>query len=408
MIDFDGQIFVLRLGGAVNTEIDDEAGAREQIEKGHLRRDTMVTAYGDGAPTLRKAGDIACLAAVFESLLGADERTAKEAVPPTVAATPAAGEAPIAIAAAPAAPVATPAAGPPRASPPVETAPPPLPVRAPPTSVPNAGARTITPAPAPPGRPAAAPPVVASAAAAATPRQPPPRQPLGGYLLIAGLVAVVVYGILPDQSDLPSPAATETVTSADDTMAAAPEAEPPRRRSARRKDKADDASADSVAADSSTFKPQSAEPRVPTYPTSFDCDRATSPDEVTICHDAELAALDVRSDRAYRALMAQIGSLDRLSVRAGQRRWLETRRACADAPDSVVCIRQSYEGRIANLQESARRAAAAPAAFERRDVSRSSGARTRLPSVNCALPNGEVVAMPREVCRVSNGVPAGE
>jgi uncharacterized protein len=189
-------------------------------------------------------------------------------------------------------------------------------------------------------------------------------------------------------------------------MAVAPEAEPPRRRSARRKTNPDDAATD-TAADTSTFKPQSAEPRAPTYPTSFDCDRATSPDEATICHDADLAALDVRSDRAYRALMSQIDSLDRLSVRAGQRRWIEARRACADAPDSIVCLRRSYEGRIANLLESARRAAAAPSSFERRDVQKPSGTRTRLPSVNCALPNGEIVSLPREVCRVSNGVLTG-
>ena len=76
---------------------------------------------------------------------------------------------------------------------------------------------------------------------------------------------------------------------------------------------------------------------------SFDCAKAATPAERTICGDFELETLDTQLAGAF------AGALDRslrpAELRSGQREWLQARNACADQ----ACLRALYRERIGTL-----------------------------------------------------------
>ena len=81
-----------------------------------------------------------------------------------------------------------------------------------------------------------------------------------------------------------------------------------------------------------------------TLPAGFDCAKATTRVEKTICGDAELSALDGWLTRFY------LAALDRLNqsscLKSDQRAWLaDSRNRCQDA----VCLRAAYLQRLAVL-----------------------------------------------------------
>lgn len=77
---------------------------------------------------------------------------------------------------------------------------------------------------------------------------------------------------------------------------------------------------------------------------SFDCKKAVSPAEKTVCRDPALANLDRRLSNLYRQVLET--SSDSEQVKASQRHWLRTiRNGCTTAP----CMRTAYERRIAIL-----------------------------------------------------------
>lgn len=76
---------------------------------------------------------------------------------------------------------------------------------------------------------------------------------------------------------------------------------------------------------------------------SFDCARAATGPERTICADAGLSALDDQLDAAYTSAAARTDAPGQL--RAEQRRWLSQRNRCA----SSACLYAAYRGRIAEL-----------------------------------------------------------
>ncbi|MFK3737254.1 lysozyme inhibitor LprI family protein [Massilia sp. TN1-12] len=80
--------------------------------------------------------------------------------------------------------------------------------------------------------------------------------------------------------------------------------------------------------------------------TTFDCRKAGTAVEKTICADPALSRLDERLGAAYKEAMH--AGADRPALVASQRRWIaETRDRCPDA----ACIARSYEARIAWLAE---------------------------------------------------------
>jgi uncharacterized protein YecT (DUF1311 family) len=76
---------------------------------------------------------------------------------------------------------------------------------------------------------------------------------------------------------------------------------------------------------------------------SFDCAKASSFAEKAICSNDELAQLDVRMSKAYKAQLAATSNIT--SAKAAQRAWVKKREACG----SVECIRSLYAARIPEL-----------------------------------------------------------
>ncbi len=86
---------------------------------------------------------------------------------------------------------------------------------------------------------------------------------------------------------------------------------------------------------------------LPASAASFNCSRATTPDEVAVCSNASLSNLDVKMSTLYGVRM-QIPMLmgAKGAARDEQRTWLLQRSTCrAD----VTCLTAAYEGRIAQL-----------------------------------------------------------
>lgn len=93
---------------------------------------------------------------------------------------------------------------------------------------------------------------------------------------------------------------------------------------------------------------------VPPAP-SFDCARAATPVEKTICADADLARLDGELVAAYRQAMGQARDGD--ALKGEQQNWLrQVRNKCP----SAACLTAAYQARLAALRQGA---AALPAAI---------------------------------------------
>ncbi|WOE76274.1 lysozyme inhibitor LprI family protein [Alterisphingorhabdus coralli] len=87
---------------------------------------------------------------------------------------------------------------------------------------------------------------------------------------------------------------------------------------------------------------------------SFDCNRATSPQEKLICSDEKLAAVDRTLSQAYRALLSNNRHLRREIV-ASQRQWLQERDdipclSLEEQTQQIGCIESSYALRTQELQ----------------------------------------------------------
>lgn len=84
---------------------------------------------------------------------------------------------------------------------------------------------------------------------------------------------------------------------------------------------------------------------------SFDCARARAWDERTICAFADLAALDRQIATAWRRLNERASAGERARLMAGQRAWLQERRACEGpvARDAQSCLRRLMRARARDL-----------------------------------------------------------
>ncbi len=82
---------------------------------------------------------------------------------------------------------------------------------------------------------------------------------------------------------------------------------------------------------------------------SFDCSLARGDDELAVCGDVELSALDRALSQVYYALADHLSGDARLALRVAQGQWLAQRRLCNA---NASCIGQAYRSRIAELQGS--------------------------------------------------------
>jgi uncharacterized protein len=81
---------------------------------------------------------------------------------------------------------------------------------------------------------------------------------------------------------------------------------------------------------------------------SFNCRDAQKPDEVLICQNPQLAALDERMASMYFRLRNSLAGTARGKLEADQTTWLQERYGCGR---DAGCIRGLYERRIAELAE---------------------------------------------------------
>jgi uncharacterized protein len=98
-----------------------------------------------------------------------------------------------------------------------------------------------------------------------------------------------------------------------------------------------------------------AAPARPVAPTargpSFECSTTAPMDEVTICADRSLAALDRQLDDLYQRTLAAVTRSEANSIRDDQRAWLKRRQDC---DIDKACIRAAYQTRIDALQSELR------------------------------------------------------
>jgi uncharacterized protein len=80
---------------------------------------------------------------------------------------------------------------------------------------------------------------------------------------------------------------------------------------------------------------------------SFDCRRATQPDEIAICDSRELSQLDVKMATLFQTVTRLVGMGVRGAIQDQQRVWLADRMACGA---DTACIRNLYQARIRTLE----------------------------------------------------------
>ena|SRR6202035_4711184 len=80
---------------------------------------------------------------------------------------------------------------------------------------------------------------------------------------------------------------------------------------------------------------------------SFNCRYAKTADEIMICQDAQLSALDEQMSSLYYNLRNSLGGYRRATLEESQSRWLRGRISCGRDRD---CIYSSYARRISFLR----------------------------------------------------------
>ncbi len=82
------------------------------------------------------------------------------------------------------------------------------------------------------------------------------------------------------------------------------------------------------------------------HSTSFDCQKAQSYREITVCSDTELANLDDQLNAVYLEKVGQAkASGSDVTLRQSQRDWIKSANNCADS----ACLSQVYQDRISQL-----------------------------------------------------------
>jgi len=95
---------------------------------------------------------------------------------------------------------------------------------------------------------------------------------------------------------------------------------------------------------------------------SFDCSKASTPQEKAVCADPKLSKLDDDLAAAYRNVLAQLSPAGAEEVRQDERAWvLWLRQACPDRNSQLrgigVCLTNEYSGRLGMLRNGFRRVA---------------------------------------------------
>jgi len=91
---------------------------------------------------------------------------------------------------------------------------------------------------------------------------------------------------------------------------------------------------------------------------SFDCSKATTEVEKTICRDPSLASSDAAMGEAYQALLASLAAGEKSALRDSQRLWIEKRNGECIKPgvkSQQNCLKKLIDQRQDDLQEQLRK-----------------------------------------------------
>ncbi|WP_150778391.1 lysozyme inhibitor LprI family protein [Pseudomonas fluorescens] len=89
-----------------------------------------------------------------------------------------------------------------------------------------------------------------------------------------------------------------------------------------------------------------------TYKTSFDCASAKARVENLICHDPQLAQMDIELMRLYRLALTDERSVPPPEkVMIDQQFWIDARNQCGTAPEPKACTVRSYAERAHQLRQ---------------------------------------------------------
>jgi uncharacterized protein len=90
-----------------------------------------------------------------------------------------------------------------------------------------------------------------------------------------------------------------------------------------------------------------------TLAASFDCKKAHSPIERSVCADPKLSTLDSSISAAYGIAMQQLSPTGQALLRSGQRQWLTfVREVCSTAvegDEADACLQTTYQERLSDL-----------------------------------------------------------
>ncbi|MGO4310878.1 MliC family protein [Pseudomonas sp. KB_15] len=91
---------------------------------------------------------------------------------------------------------------------------------------------------------------------------------------------------------------------------------------------------------------------LPTYRTSFDCASPQASAEKLICHDAQLAQMDLELNRLYLLALTDEHSVPRPDkVEVDQQFWIDARNQCDSGPQAKPCVIRSYAERAHQLRQ---------------------------------------------------------
>ena len=88
----------------------------------------------------------------------------------------------------------------------------------------------------------------------------------------------------------------------------------------------------------------------PASAASFNCDRAYTALEKTVCADRRLSALDEQMAQNYLGLLRRVSGAAESAIKAEQKNWLKQRNACED---DKRCISKEYRARIKRIANAA-------------------------------------------------------
>ena len=87
------------------------------------------------------------------------------------------------------------------------------------------------------------------------------------------------------------------------------------------------------------------------YATSFNCTKASSQIEKTICRTKALADADIELGLIYKKLFSNLQASERKQLKEEQIEWLKTRNNSCLAPVDVTCMQALYSQRIEALKK---------------------------------------------------------